>query len=113
MKYILTVLVLFSLLIVACTKDNDMVESNCGSTPKTFSGDVNPIIQSSCATNSDCHGAGSINGPGPLLTYNHVFNARAAIRSAVSNGSMPKTGSITAAQKSSVVCWVENGGANN
>jgi len=85
---------------------------NCTGVASAFAANVNPIIQSNCAI-ATCHDAGSLNGPGPLLTYNQIFNARAAIKTAVGNGSMPKTGSITVAQKNSIICWVDAGGPNN
>ena len=86
---------------------------NCTGVPASFAGDVNPVIQSSCATDASCHGSGSANGPGPLLNYTQISNAKDAIKNAVSNGSMPKTGSITTAQKNSIICWVNSGGLNN
>ena len=85
---------------------------DCTSVASTFSGTVNQIIQSTCAI-ATCHEAGSVNGPGPLLTYTQIFNARGAIKIAVSNGTMPKTGSLTTAQKNSIICWVDAGGPNN
>jgi len=86
---------------------------NCTGVASAFAANVNPIIQSSCATDATCHGAGSANGPGPLLTYNQIFNARINIKTAVANGTMPKTGSLTTAQKNSIICWVDAGGPNN
>src|SRR5687768_1973875 len=109
-------LVLFAfglLIITSCSKSDDTPAMDCSTASRSFATDVNPIIQSSCATNTTCHGSGSINGPGPLLTYNHVFNARTSIKSAVGNGSMPKNGSLTAAQRSAIICWVDNGAPNN
>ena len=85
---------------------------NCTGVASAFAANVNPVIQSNCAI-ATCHESGSINGPGPLLTYNQIFNARVAIKTAVGNGTMPKTGSITAAQKNSIICWVDAGGPNN
>ncbi|HET6766240.1 MAG TPA: hypothetical protein VFH08_02535 [Chitinophagaceae bacterium] len=87
--------------------------TSCAGVPSSFAANVNPIIQSTCATDATCHGAGSANGPGPLLTYAQITNARAAIKVAVGNGTMPKTGSLTAAQKSTIICWVDSGGPNN
>jgi hypothetical protein len=115
------IIALFGLFIVyACSKskstvgDNPEIPLDCSTvTAKMFAADVNPIIQSKCATNSDCHGSGSGNGPGALLTYTAVFNARAQIREAVASGRMPLTGSITAAQKNSILCWVDSGAPNN
>jgi len=86
---------------------------NCTGVPASFSANVSQIIQSSCATDATCHGSGSANGPGPLLNYTQISNAKDAIKNAVSNGSMPKTGSITTAQKNSIICWVNSGGLNN
>ena len=86
---------------------------NCTGVAAAFAANVNPIIQSSCATDATCHGAGSANGPGPLLTYNQIFAARINIKTAVGNGTMPKTGSLTTAQKNSIICWVDAGGPNN
>ena len=86
---------------------------NCAGVASSFSTNVNPIIQSTCATDASCHGAGSANGPGPLLTYTQISNARIAIKTAVGNGTMPKTGSLTTAQKNSIICWVDGGGLNN
>lgn len=86
---------------------------NCTGVPASFSANVNTIIQSSCASDASCHGSGSANGPGPLLTYTQISNARIAIKAAVVNGSMPKTGSLTTAQKNSIICWVDGGGLNN
>lgn len=86
---------------------------NCSGVPSAFAANVNPIIQSTCATDATCHGAGSLNGPGPLLTYTQISGARVAIKTAVGNGTMPKTGSLTTAQKNTIICWVDAGGPNN
>src|SRR5215204_206581 len=97
----------------ACTKETEATPSDdCSSTPKSFSADVNPVIQASCAS-AGCHGSASNNGPGALLTYSQVFNARSAIRSAVSSGRMPKNGSLSASQKTAILCWIDNGSPNN
>ena len=86
---------------------------NCTGVPSTFATTVNPIIQSTCATDATCHGTGSANGPGPLLTYNQIFAARINIKTAVGNGTMPKTGTLSTTQKNSIICWVDAGGPNN
>ena len=86
---------------------------NCTGVASAYAANVSPIIQASCATDATCHGAGSANGPGPLLTYNQIFNARLNIKTSVANGTMPKTGSLTTAQKNSIICWVDAGGPNN
>ncbi|CAN5427381.1 hypothetical protein BH10BAC3_BH10BAC3_39930 [soil metagenome] len=78
-----------------------------------FASEVLPLIQTKCATNSGCHAAGSTNSGGPLTTYAQI-NARSSnIKSQVSSGAMPKSGSLSAAEKNTIVCWVSNGALNN
>ena len=86
---------------------------NCTGVASSFATNVNPIIQSSCATDATCHGAGSANGPGPLLNYTQISGAAVTIKTAVASGTMPKTGTLTTAQKNSIICWVNNGALNN
>ena len=85
---------------------------DCSGAAKSFAADVNPIIQASC-TLAGCHNAGSINGPGPLLTYQQIFNARISIRSAVASGLMPQNSALSASQKNNILCWIDNGAVNN
>jgi len=109
--------------IIACSKpskNNDPVvvgggggggtPVDCSGAPKTFAADVRPIIQSRCG---GCHGAGSGNGPGALTTYTEISNAKTAIRAAIESGRMPQGGTLTAAQKAAIICWVDNGAPNN
>ena len=98
----------------SCKKTADTTSSiDCSGSAKSFATDVNPTIQNSCAVNSGCHGLGSNNGPGELSTYTEIFNARSAIRPAVLSGAMPQTGSLTTAEKTSIICWIDNGASNN
>ncbi len=101
---------------VSCSKDNGGGGSttvDCNAvTNKAFAADVSPIIQSSCAI-SGCHASGSTNGPGQLTNYTEVFSARSSIRSSVSSGRMPQTGSLSTAQKNSIICWIDSGAPNN
>jgi hypothetical protein len=107
----LTALICF---LYACKKSTTSVASvDCSGTAKSYATDVNPIIQASCATNSGCHGSSSHSGPGELLTYAEVFNARSTIRAAVLSGAMPQNGSLTTAQKTAIICWIDNGATNN
>ena len=86
---------------------------NCTGVASAFAANVLPIIQSTCATNATCHGAGSANGPGPLLTYSQISGFAGSIKTAVANGTMPKTGTLTTAEKNSIICWVNAGAPNN
>lgn len=124
MKKIFPVLVMVPVLLLSCSKNTDTANNgtpgggggtttvDCTSVKKSFSADVLPIIQNSCAL-AGCHIAGSLNGPGELTNYMEVFNARVNIRSAVSSGIMPKTGTLTTAQKNSILCWIDAGASNN
>ena len=107
-------IILFSvfILIMACSKNSNSFTTDC-STVKSFTADVNPIIQSSCATNAGCHGNGSTHGPGALINYSQVFAARSSIRAAVANGSMPQNSSLSTAQKNNILCWIDAGAINN
>lgn len=108
------VFVVICFLMVSCDKKpvTDPTVS-CSGPAKSFSADVNPIVQNSCATAISCHGAGSNTGSGPLLTYSQIFNARSTIRSEISDGHMPPNGGLTADQKSAILCWIDNGAPNN
>jgi hypothetical protein len=97
----------------ACQKNPDTTPVDCSGPAKSFATNVNPVIQASCATSSGCHGTGSNNGPGPLLNYSQVFNARSDIRSTVSSGHMPPNGTLSATDKSAIICWIDNGSPNN
>ena len=101
--------------VVSCSKSSTGTSGpviTCDGTTKTFAVDVNPIIQSFC-NQPNCHASGSSNGPGPLTNYTQVFNARSVVRSAVASGLMPRNTTLTTAQKTAVVCWIDNGGPNN
>jgi len=100
-------------LLLACGKGKVNYNADCSGTAKSYATDVSPIIQSYCATNSGCHASGSNNGPGALTTYAQVYSARSDIRTAVANGSMPQSGSLTDAQKNAIICWIDSGASDN
>jgi hypothetical protein len=120
MKKAIALIIIAAAVILACSKSKDTPNNEGGNTldcstvsAKTYTTDVSPIIQSKCATDGNCHGSGSVNGPGALVTYSAIFNARANIRAAVASGEMPLTGSLTTAQKNSILCWIDSGAPNN
>lgn len=86
--------------------------SDCSGVNAKFTADVLPIIQANCQT-SGCHDASSTNGPGPLTSYDKIKNASANIRTAVVSRTMPKGGSLSAAQIKAIVCWIDSGSPNN
>jgi hypothetical protein len=117
MNKILRAPVAFILMIAlfhSCSKKGKTNDAGvCGnSSPKSFAADVNPIVQTFCNQPS-CHNPGSVNGPGSLTNYSEVFNARAAVRSAIATGLMPKNATLTATQRNAIICWIDNGSANN
>ena len=112
MKKIIITVFGFGVLLLACSKNSVNYTVDC-STAKSYATDVSPIIQTYCAANSGCHATGSSHGPGALTSYAQVYSARAAIRTAVANGSMPENGSLTNDQKNAIICWIDSGAANN
>lgn len=111
MVFILTITITIS-----CSKSNNgggTTTVDCSTvTNKAFAADVSSIIQNSCAQ-SGCHNSGSGNGPGALTNYTQIAGAASTIRSSVSSGRMPKSGSLTTTQKNSIICWIDNGAPNN
>ncbi|HEX4852426.1 MAG TPA: hypothetical protein VFV08_16530 [Puia sp.] len=92
--------------------NNNTNTVDCSGAAKSFAS-VSTIIESTCATNSGCHGSGSNNGPGPLLTYSQIFSARSDIRSAVASGVMPLGGSLSSNDKNTILCWIDSGAPQN
>lgn len=118
-KIIIGTIIIVSLITYGCSKSDDTSGGGNNSftpdctTARTFAADAQPVIQSSCAASISCHAAGSANGPGALTNYSQIFNARAAIRSAVASGRMPQGGTLSSAQKNAIICWIDAGAANN
>lgn len=112
MKTLLLVFVIGVLIANACSKTKTVASIDC-STAKSWSSDVSPVILSSCSYSSGCHASGSSKGPGALVTYQQVYNNRAAVRSSVVSGRMPEQGSLSAAALSAIVCWFDAGAAEN
>ena len=120
MKKAISASIFVSIILISCSQSGTTGGGGGGTTTvdcntvgnKAFAADVSPIISSSCAIAS-CHAAGSGNGPGPLTNHTQIFAARTSIRSAVSNGTMPKNSSLSTSQKNSIICWIDSGAPNN
>ncbi len=117
----ITVISFTIFLIAACTKEKGGGGGGGGSTPfvpncngaaTAFTANVLPIFQSVCSQ-SGCHNSGSINGPGALTNYAEINNARGNIRAAIISGAMPKNTTLSAAQKNTIICWVDAGAPDN
>src|SRR4051812_46224590 len=86
------------LLFSSCYYDKEEIlypAHDCSPTPKKFTTDVSPIIQSKCSYASDCHGSGSTNSGGALTSYNIIKDNSFLIRHQILIGAMPKSGSLT------------------
>lgn len=117
-------IVLFlAFVVAACSKNSSnssgaggggsVAAPSCTSVAASFSANVLPLIQTKCATNSGCHATGAVNSGGVLTTHAQISAKASAIKSSVNNGTMPKTGSLTSAEKAIISCWVDAGGLNN
>jgi hypothetical protein len=103
-----------ALLLIRCASNDQSTETTtCSGVSLSFANDVYPVIKASCATNSGCHGTGSKQGPGELLTYSEVYGARGEIKSSVSSGKMPEGSTLSSNDKNTILCWIENGATNN
>jgi hypothetical protein len=107
--------------IAACAKEkggggggtnNPPFVPNCNGAATSFSTNVLTIFQTVCSQNN-CHNSGSVNGPGPLTNYAEINAARGNIRAAIISGFMPKNTTLSAAQKNSIICWIDAGAQNN
>jgi uncharacterized membrane protein len=109
------------LLFSACTKSSSSGGTgggggsavNCSTVEAKFAANVLPLIQTSCNLNSSCHASGSVNTGGPLTNFAQISAKAASIKGQVASGAMPKSGTLTAAQKAVITCWVDGGAQNN
>lgn len=119
MKKTIGLLLCSGVLFVSCSKSTDTAtggtgggSSNCTTAPK-FAADASPVFQSKCATNASCHASGSSNNGGVLVSHAQINSKKATIVSQVNSGAMPRGGTLTAAEKTAIVCWIEAGAMNN
>jgi hypothetical protein len=122
MKCVIGIVFLSVIFIISCSKGGSGGTGgggtggggslDCTLVSKSFTTDVNPIIQAFC-NNAGCHATGSTNGPGPLTNYTQVFNARTLIRPQIAAGLMPQGSTLSTAQKNSFLCWIDSGAPNN
>ena len=113
MIFRITVLVTCFVIYSACTYKKEVLEEDCSSANVSFNNEVLPILRTSCALGSSCHGQGSINGPGELLSYSIAKNGASSIRSAVHSGLMPQGSVLPEAQKRTIICWIDAGAPDN
>ncbi|MDP1762875.1 MAG: hypothetical protein Q8L07_03240 [Sediminibacterium sp.] len=90
-----------------------IVPNLCSTINAKFSADISVIVQTNCATNSSCHAAGSVNGPGPLLNFTQINANASAIKTQVESKLMPKGATLSQADIDKIKCWVNSGALNN
>lgn len=100
------------ILMIACSKnsttDTKALTSNCD--PNTsFSKTILPLFNSTCNT-SGCH-----DGPNAAALDNFlvVHDNASQIRASVSSGRMPRGKTLSVADKTAILCWIDNGAKNN
>ena len=98
-----------------CGKCDCIVSTDpCNGISFKFAADVQPIINTRCATSPGCHATGSVNSGGPLVTYTQVFDKRAEIKIQVSSNSMPfPPDTLSSDQKNKIIRWINSGAPDN
>jgi hypothetical protein len=123
-----TTIILSALIVIciavfsACSKSSISKDGGSGSggitfscngiSPK-FSTDIQPILNTVCSINSNCHASGSNNFGGVLTTFAEVNAKKADIRAQILSGTMPQSGTISQAQINAFICWIDGGGPDN
>lgn len=119
---VFTSLFIFSAVIfTACSKKDSTpaggggggITFSCTGIAPKFAADVQPIITSVCATNSNCHASGSVTSGGPFTNYAEVNAKKSNIRAQILAGTMPKSGTISQVQINAIICWIDSGAPNN
>jgi hypothetical protein len=94
---------------ISCVKNSaDNTTNNCNPNV-SYSLEVKPIIAKSCNM-AGCHDGVTITS---LADYTTMHDGATQIKTSIVAGRMPKTGSLTATEKATIVCWVDNGAKNN
>ena len=107
-KQVVSCLLISILAVISCSKNDGASNSSCD--PATsFSKTVKPILDKSCNM-SGCHDDFVITA---LNNYLTVHDGANQIKISIQSGIMPKSGTLTAAEKNAIYCWVDNGAKNN
>ena len=109
---VVVILVTTTVFVQSCNTEPEAISVSCSGTSITYT-EANTLIQSYCSTKSGCHGTNSHEGPGELLTYAQIYAARASVKSSIQNQTMPEGMAMSTDDRATVICWIENGAANN
>ena len=117
-----TLIILCISIFTACSKNGTGKDGGTGAggisfscsgiTPK-FAADIQPILNTVCSINSNCHAGGSTNTGGPFTSFAEVNGKKTAIRAQILAGTMPQSGTISQAQINAFICWIDSGAPNN
>lgn len=99
-------------LMVACSKNtatNTAMDMSTCNPNTSFSKTILPLFTSTCNT-SGCH-----DGPNAaaLDNFQVVHDNASQIRASVSSGRMPRGKTLSVADKTAILCWIDNGAKNN
>ena len=118
---LLSIIIICITVFTACSKSDSStggggttaITFSCSGISPKFSTDVQPILNTLCSVNSNCHATGSANSGGALTTYTQVNAKKSNIRAQILSGAMPQSGTITQAQINAFICWIDAGAVNN
>jgi hypothetical protein len=103
-------LVLFIVLMSACTKDEvteDTPDEDCA-TEYTYDADISTIINNNCIS---CHGSGTLLR---LTTYSEVVDEIDKVKAEViTDKSMPTTGPLSDSDIEKINCWINQNTPKN
>jgi hypothetical protein len=109
---LLSIIIICITVFTACSKSDSStgggttaITFSCSGISPKFSTDVQPILNTLCSVNSNCHATGSANSGGALTTYTQVNAKKSNIRAQIL--------SITQAQINAFICWIDAGAVNN
>jgi hypothetical protein len=91
-----------------CTFTKSVVVSR-GDSQTSLDNDIKPIIESNCAI-TNCHNGSE---PPNLTIESNIITHAQTIKQLTQSGSMPREGSLTAAEKALIACWVDDGAKSN
>jgi hypothetical protein len=107
MKY---AMVCFSILFfVSCKKSESIQTLTVCNASISYKNQVHAILVANC-TSSGCHDGNALPSLGDYLTAHDAANQ---IKTSVKTGVMPKNKILSTADKSAIICWIENGALNN